>query len=334
MTSVPSQRLTVTVVICAYTDERWEAVNGAVASIRAQTRQPEQTILVVDHNQHLLDRAQRVMSGVTIVENAQARGLSGARNTGVEMARTDVVAFLDDDAIAAPDWVERLMAVYADPRVLGVGGWIEPLWEVPRPSWFPDEFGWVLSCSYRGQPEQAAPVRNLIGANMSFRRQTLLDVDGFHTEVGQVGTAMLRCDETELCIRVGQRFPAGVIVYDPAVRVRHRVTASRATWRYVRERCFTEGLAKALISRFVGHGRGLASERTYVVRTLPTGVLRELLRGALHPGSGGLGRASAIVAGFALTTAGFALGALGIISPDHSRTQPSMVSSPGSQPAR
>src|SRR5581483_12443163 len=100
----------------------------------------------------------------------------GARNTGVSVATGSVCAFLDDDAEAAPDWLAWLVKAYADKDVLGVGGAIEPAWQDRRPEWFPEEFDWVVGCSYRGMPVISADTRNLIGANMSFRRDVLVNV--------------------------------------------------------------------------------------------------------------------------------------------------------------
>ena len=119
-----------------------------------------------------------------MVANTGTRGLSGARNTGVDAASGDIVAFLDDDAAAADGWLAALTAPFADPHVVGTGGGAEPVWTLPRPGWFPDEFGWVVGCSYRGLPVTRAPVRNPIGCNMAFRRAALLEVGGFRDEVG------------------------------------------------------------------------------------------------------------------------------------------------------
>ena len=110
------------IVICAYTDVRWPQIVRAVRSVLTQQRAPDELILVVDHEEALLERARAAFAGVTVVPNAGPRGLSGARNTGVELARQDVVAFLDDDAEAEPDWLDRLLAHYRNPDVLAVGG--------------------------------------------------------------------------------------------------------------------------------------------------------------------------------------------------------------------
>lgn len=113
------------------------------------------------------------------VENIESRGLSGARNSGVAVATGAIVAFLDDDAVAEPDWLERLAAHYADPNVIGVGGSVKTDWLHGRPRCFPREFDWVVGCSYRGLPEATSRVRNPIGANMSFRAEVLHRTGGF-----------------------------------------------------------------------------------------------------------------------------------------------------------
>src|SRR4051794_11475203 len=99
MTRPPAATLDISVVICAYADERWPDVRDAVASVRAQSLAPRETIVVIDHNPALLERARRELAAVTLVENHEARGLSGARNSGLALARGEIVAFLDDDAV-------------------------------------------------------------------------------------------------------------------------------------------------------------------------------------------------------------------------------------------
>ena len=172
---------TVSVVICAYTEARWNALLAAVQSAIMQTHPAQEIILVIDHNPALFERVQPVFAGLdlTIIENKFGRGIAGARNSGILAASGTVVAFLDDDAVAYPDWVANMLESYRNPQVLGVGGAIEPLWETDRPNWFPTEFYWVVGCSYRGMPLEAQPVRNLIGANMSFRRAVFEQVGYF-----------------------------------------------------------------------------------------------------------------------------------------------------------
>ena len=147
---------TVSVVTAAFAMGRWDGLREAVASIRAQTVQVLETIVVIDHNPALLDQAQRELAGVVVVPNTRRRGASGARNSGVAASRGQVVAFLDDDAVASCTWLEALLVHFADPYVVGVGGRVVPLWEGSRPRWFPQEFDWTVGGSYRGMPEKAA----------------------------------------------------------------------------------------------------------------------------------------------------------------------------------
>jgi glycosyltransferase involved in cell wall biosynthesis len=300
----------VSVIVCAYTERRWDDLAAAVVSAAAQTVAPLEIIVVSDHNAALLARVRRELCGAVVIANEQARGLAGARNSGLAAARGEVIAFLDDDAVAAPNWLEHLLEPYRHPRVIGVGGAIEPVWPDRRPPFMPAEFDWVVGCTYRGMPSSAAPVRNLIGANMSLRRTVFDAVGAFRSDVGRVGTRPAGCEETELCIRARQRLPGSEMIYEPRARVRHRVTPERASWRYFRARCWSEGLSKAVVARAAGRADGLSSERRYVTSTLPRAVARGIEDTVAGHDASGLARAASIVAGLAITTAGYAAGTL------------------------
>jgi glycosyltransferase involved in cell wall biosynthesis len=297
------------VVICTWTGARWDELCEAVESVGRQLQPPLETIVVVDHDPALLARARAELSDVVVVPNVEARGLSGARNSGLALARGDVVAFLDDDALAAPEWLQLLAGEYRDERVLGAGGAIVPLWE-ERPGWFPAEFGWVVGCTYRGLPSERSAVRNLIGASMSFRRELFSDLGGFRNGIGRLGTRPVGCEETEFCLRVERARPEGRFVYQPLALVHHRVPARRTRWGYFLARCYGEGLSKALIVRAAGFRRGLAAERSYTARALTSGFGSALLAALTLRDRSGFLRAAAIAAGLAATAAGFCSGQL------------------------
>ncbi|NJM40968.1 MAG: glycosyltransferase [Anaerolineae bacterium] len=321
------------IVICAYTEQRWDDLNAAIASMLHQTQTPREIIVVIDHNAKLLERARAAFEGialVTLIENAGEQGLSGARNSGIAASTGKVIAFIDEDAEAAPDWLDKMAGCYTDASVMGVGGSITPLWLTGKPAWFPDEFNWVVGCTYRGLPTRPAPIRNLIGCNMSLRREVFDEAGNFR--IGRVGTLSvgLENDDTEMCIRAQKHFPDRIFLYDPSVRaVNHRVPASRKAFKYFAKRCLSEGISKARLSSMVGSQKGLSSERSYVIQTLPQGVLRglaEALRGDLS----GVGRALGIVAGLSITVVGFCMGK---IMPKPKKTMParSPLTVPNSQ---
>jgi GT2 family glycosyltransferase len=296
------------VIICAYTELRWDAMLAAVESIKLQNLPARQIVLVIDHNPVLYQRCLEALDGITILENTQSRGLSGSRNTGIAHTETELIAFMDEDAVAYPDWLEKLSAGYAEPQVMGVGGSILPLWMADRPGWFPVEFDWVVGCTYRGLPEQAQPVRNMIGCNMSFRREVFEAVGGFHNGMGRIGTLPVGCEETELCIRIQQHWPQAVFLYEPAARVQHRVSAQRATLNYFFSRCFAEGISKAQVAQLVGAQAGLSSERKYTFHTLPRGVLQGVAQSVRSLQPHGISSSAAIIAGLSVTTAGYVRG--------------------------
>jgi GT2 family glycosyltransferase len=300
---------TVSVVICTYATERFHPLLSAFDSVRRQSRQPAELAVVVDHNPALLRRVRGAAPDVLSITNDEARGLSGARNCGISATRGAIVAFLDDDAFAESDWLERLVAPYADPDVVGVGGAILADWLTGRPAWFPDEFAWVVGCTYRGMPIRRAAVRNVIGANMSFRREVFAAAGGFAPEMGRTDGYPLGNDDTEFCIRARQALPGRQIVYEPHARVWHRVPEQRASWRYFRTRCYAEGLAKAALTSVTGATEGLSSERIYSTRVLPRGVVRNL--GHILAGDrSGARRSITILAGLSITLGGYVSGKL------------------------
>ena len=300
-----SRRPTISVVICAFTEDRLEALREALGSIRAQSVRPLETVLVIDHAPELLAEAERRWPEIEIVANEEAQGLSGARNTGLAKSRGEVVAFIDDDAVAAPDWLERLSEAYGDPTVVGVGGTVRPRWEAGRPGWFPEEFDWVVGCTHSGMPSRPEAVRNLVGANMSFRREALTEVGGFSHELGRIGTLPVGCEETDLSIRIGRSRPGETILYEPAASVEHSVPATRARFGYFTERCSAEGRSKAVLSAMVGSDAGLSSERSYVRSTLPRGFLRGI-GDSLRGRPAGLARSAMLAVGLLTTAVGYA----------------------------
>ncbi|MEV6737720.1 glycosyltransferase family 2 protein [Streptomyces sp. NPDC051104] len=304
----------ISVVICVYTEDRWGDILAAVASVRAQSRPARETLLVVDHNETLLERLTREYKEareVRVLANAGPRGLSSGRNTGIDASQGEVIAFLDDDAVAERDWLKHFAEAYEDPRVMAVGGRTMPIWASGRrPAWFPEEFDWVVGCTYKGLPPGRVRVRNVLGGNASFRRSAFDATGGFATGIGRDGDKRpLGCEETELCIRLTRARPDAILLIDDRAVIHHRVPQPREHFAYFRTRTYAEGLSKALVARSVGAEKGLESERRYTTRVLPAGVGRGL-RDALLTRPGGAGRAGAIVAGVLTAAGGYLVGSV------------------------
>lgn len=300
----------ISVIICAFTEKRWEALKEAIESVGLQTLPVRDLIVVIDHNQPMFERAHKAFPNAIVIENSRSRGLSGARNSGIAAAHGNWVAFLDDDAVARPDWLERLHTYFKNPQVMGVGGSVIPRWLSKQPAWFPEEFYWVVGCSYRGLPETSTTVRNLYGGCTCIRMEVFETVGGFRDGIGRVGTVPKGCEETELCIRAKQHWPEKSFIYEPGATIQHLIPAERTRWGYFRARCYAEGCSKAEISQFIGAKDGLSTERSYTLRTLPQGVLAGVKDFVFRRDAMGLARAFTIVAGLLITSTGFVIGSL------------------------
>jgi GT2 family glycosyltransferase len=267
------------VIISAYSTERLPEVLSCIESLRNQTYPPKETILVLDPNPQLVETySQKIPSHVKLVVS-DAYGLSNARNSGIRNSQAEIVTFIDDDAVADKRWLENLMKNYDDPKVIGAGGLIKPLWQGKRPPWFPEELDWTVGCSYKGLPEQRQVVRNPIGASMSFKKSIFDKVGYFRTDVGRSGKSLLAGEEAELSTRILEQIPTSKIMFEPKAVVYHRVTKKRASLSYLWRRSFYEGISKALITKSTkSRSRALSTENQYLRYLLTSSFPRRLTR--------------------------------------------------------
>ena len=302
------KQFSISAIICAYSDERWNDLVDAVTSIRSQTLPVGEIIIVIDHNPLMFEHAQKGLENVRVVENVNERGASGARNTAIGLAKGEILAFIDDDAVYAPDCLERLVEHFDNEEVMGVGGYLIPKWESIRPAWFPEEFYWVVGCTFRGMQTDPRYIRNLIAACMCLRREIFSAIGDFHSGLGP-GSQGFYCEETELCIRTKKRWPDRFFIYEPKALAYHHVPAKRTNFSYFRSRCYVEGISKSVVVQFAGGSSGLASERLYALKNLPSGIWRGIVE-TFRGDYSGITRSGAIIVGLGCTLAGYIAGNL------------------------
>lgn len=276
------------VIICTYSPDRSGDLRRAIDSVRGQVAKVREVVVVVDGNEELARRLLAVIPPeVTLVANRGLRGLSGARNTGVRSARGEVIAFLDDDAWAEPEWSASLARAFRDPNVVAVSGRIIPAWPAAqRPLWFPEELDWIVGCSYAGLPLlPEARVRNVIGCNMAFRRSVFDRVGYFRSALGRVG-AIGQAEETELCLRIRHGLAGAVIRYEPSAVVHHRVTVDRTTPQFLLRRSYHEGYCKGRVRRLQARcPDGVLTSESMYLRHLVTRFVPDRLSRIFHAGS-------------------------------------------------
>lgn len=304
-----SEILGVAVVICAWSVERWPDTRRALQSVVEQVRRATEIVLVSDNNPELVSLCRQEFPQVTAVLSTGPRGASAARNAGVAATSSEIIAFLDDDAVASPHWLEKLIPHHLRAEVVGTGGYCAPGWdrEEGAPSWFPDEFAWAVGASYPGMPTTAAPVRNVWSCSMTVRRDVYVEVGGFIEEYAKIGKRS-RQEDTEFCIRSATR-SGGQWVYEPEAAIEHRVPEERSTFSYFVRRCFNEGEGKAEMSAVLASRGAVAAESRFVRDALLRVAPAQLLR-VFRGDPGGAARAGAIVSGVLAAMAGYLRGRL------------------------
>jgi GT2 family glycosyltransferase len=299
----------VSVVVCTHTDRRLQLLQECLASLDSGVEAPHEVLVVVDANPGLHHRLSELLpSGIRLLAS-HGRGVSQARNTAVAAATGELVAFIDDDATAASDWLPAIARPFADPDIVAVGGRIVPRWEEPNRR-LPPELYWVIGCTYAGHPSGPRSITRPIGCNMVARRRALDEIGGFPREFGPSGPGAKNHsnEEIALSIQLRARFGQESIRYAPDALVRHYVPVSRTTWRYLAQRCVAEGVSKADVRLRYGPA-ALGFDHAYARTTLLPAIWRYTRQSlvAWDPDTRAEARAMALVGtgGLVVTAAAF-----------------------------
>ena len=246
----------VTAVICTFNRENY--LSKAIQSLVQQSMPKEYyEIIVVDNNS--TDRTREVAASFESEPNFRylfepVQGLCQARNTGCKHARGEFVAYLDDDAVAVPGWVQAVAESFekADRSVGCVGGAIDILWEIPRPDWIPDE----LNCYYgdlfydkdwkylNGIDEYVG------GGNSAYPVNLLLSMGGFDTRMGHKGKKIRYSEESILHRQLIQKGHA--LLYNADMRILHHAGEEKVNYTWLKRRIFWQGYSTVQLELRMG----------------------------------------------------------------------------------
>lgn len=273
----------VSVVLCTYSLDMYDHFREAAESILNQTYEDVELVIVVDGTEEVYERVVNDYGGrddVILHCNDENQGLLKSRNTGAELTSGDVVAFIDDDAIADEEWISELVAAYEEHDPVGVGGKMTPEWVAGKPEFLPEEFYWLVGVTHRGFSDGPGYVRNTFGSNISFQRDVFLELDGFDPDIGgRKGDKNLQGGETELCARLANQY-GEQIWYEPDAEVAHKVFDYRTDPKWLLDRAFWQGYSKRAMESIVPESSGEESEflKRLLAEFAPS-RLKELVKG-------------------------------------------------------
>jgi glycosyltransferase involved in cell wall biosynthesis len=277
-TVTPAPLPSISVVVCSH--DRLHYVRACMESLGHQTvgRHGFETILVDSGSPPTVAAEMKRIADETPntrLVRLDISGVSLARNEGARAATGDYVAYIDDDAMAMPDWIEQIQHVLAEngcrPAVLG--GKVLPVWEAPLPRWWPASLRGVLSIiEHEGSGEYrtaALPAAlEPYGVNMILRRDVMLQHGGFAEALGRMGLVLQSDEEVQLAWRLQD---AGCsAIYDSRVVVRHSIQAKRFNPEWLLARLYWQGASTVRTRRLLG-------QSALVWRDFPRRLLVEAL---------------------------------------------------------
>jgi len=243
----------ITAAICTY--DRYDLLAKAIASLTKQDiAAKDYEILVIDNSPDH-EKSKKISKSYSTISNLRweieaTPGLSNARNVATGLARAPIIAFMDDDAIAAPSWLGALLSVFAEfgDEARVVGGRVDPIWGVERPAWLPDSLlGYVSVVDWGGVARFAADGEWVAGTNIAFRVAALKEIGGFPIHLGrkQGGQALLSNDESDVVEKMAAK--GDRLIYAPGAIVEHLVPAERLDQSWFRRRAAWQAVSDYLL---------------------------------------------------------------------------------------
>lgn len=233
------------------THNRCESLRNTIVSLQQQNFPNDHyEIIVIDNNsmddtRHVVEECKQQGKKEVIYYEESRDGLHYARHAGAQIAKGDILAYTDDDAICDPDWLSELTRPYTDPKVGCVGGKVLPRFESKEPEWAKD-FPEFLSILDRGSAITKVNDAEIWGCNYSIRKTALYDAGGFHPDI--TPSSLMRylgdgeCGLTNKAIEKGYD-----VVYTPFAVVIHVIPPERVTIDYFKQRAFVQGVCDSYV---------------------------------------------------------------------------------------
>lgn len=238
-----------TIAICTY--RRFDWLERCLDALEKQTLPQDQfKVVVVDNSLTPVESYAFKKSLSTSYECeyliTEKSGLSYARNIAISMCDTPYLGFLDDDAIAAPNWAEEIVNTFQrhEGRAGIVGGRVSPIWEKEKPEWLSGELLYPLTVLDWGEEEAViGPDKWLVGANIAYAMRAVRKTPGFNESLGRMGQLLLCHEELALNQQIQQMGYS--MVYTPKATVDHLVQKERMTQKWLCQQAFWEALSGA-----------------------------------------------------------------------------------------
>jgi glycosyltransferase involved in cell wall biosynthesis len=276
------------VAVCTY--NRYDVLPDAIDSLLKQDCEPGfLDIMVIDNSPDQVAAetfSQRYSSEPRIRYILETvPGLSNARNLAASLARADLIAFIDDDAIAAPDWSASIVRAFeaAGERAAVIGGRVLPRWVSSKPVWLSDDLlKYLTVIDWGGSLRELPSDQWLAGCNIAFDKNALIAVGGFSRALGRIGPGLSLLSNEEIEVMERIRATGRVSLYCPEAVVEHVIDPARLKRNWFRRRAAWQAVSEFVKDpeRTTAYAPAAAEHIRLVLRTgsrqSPLGFFRQV----------------------------------------------------------
>lgn len=220
-------------------------LEACLRSINNQTYKPDEIIIVITSDKKEKTEEVRKKFKVEVIIEKRI-GLSYSRNSAIKKSKGDIVAFIDDDAIADKNWLKNIIKPYKKKKVGIVGGKIKPIWPKYKNFIFKKSTlarEWLSLLDLGSYPLY---IDRVLGCNFSLRKEVFNQIGPFNTSIGKYSKTMYGGEETEFCERANKKYE---LIYCPQAIVYHKLALDKLNLKWLIKRAHNSGFLKAKMKR-------------------------------------------------------------------------------------
>ena len=271
---------TVSVVVTTYEKRRFPDLKELLVTLKSQEHKHLEVIIVVERALELAKWLEdycrlNLQCSWKVLFNEGKPGISGSRNIGIDHAQGEVIAFVDDDVLLPPGWIQAVLSTFEKEDIGAVTGGAEPLWTGEHMNWLPTSLLWLVGSTTWYKKPAGTETRSVWGMNMAFTHNVFSSGIRFPERLGGVFGSRLHGEEQIVCFSIRHNLERR-IVYAPSTVVLHKVYPYRYHPYFFLKSSYDMGATRRMLTQLYGSRDVLQLDTSLVAQMVLDGILDSL----------------------------------------------------------